>query len=597
MNKDSRIVSRVRSLSTPRANEGRALSTLRSCAASALSTPSIFVLLGLGGWSLLILLTNPSGAFPLNDDWSYSRAVETLVNHGRLQFTDFTSMTLIAQVAWGALFCLPFGFSFLALRLSTLTLGAVGILATYLLVREVRADRRTAALAASIVAFNPLYFSLSFTFMTDVPFLAISMLSLLFFVRSFRTEATHDILAGYAFATVAILIRQNGAILPVAFALVYLFKHRISRRGIQYGLVPLAIELALVGAYPLIIDYMIGLPFYYISARGVYGALADGLAGDWTHVLTVIGETLMVETLYLGLFVLPLTIVLIGWVPRTLFGRRKPWRLWAGAALTVTLGAVVLALGRVMPLSGNVLYDLGLGPPLLRDTYALGLPHLPQAPREFWLAVTVAAVIGGVPLVLTILTVGYRAVSTVTSIGQKLEPAILLVSIVAIGHLVNTAVTTTSPSYSLFDRYFIFALVPAMMLLVHQQPRPPGSELRARWATAIALTLAYGVFAVGATHDYLAWNRERWDAARDLLRRGIPAEQINGGFEFNGWYRFDEEHLEESLQSAWSRGDGYMLAFGPVNGYEELRRYHYSRWMPPGRGRIVVLRRHALHEP
>ncbi|HLA86644.1 MAG TPA: hypothetical protein VJL10_01350, partial [Anaerolineales bacterium] len=60
-------------------------------------------------WLLLVLFVNPVGKFPLNDDWSYARAVQSLVEHGHLELTGFTSMPLIAQALWGALFCLPFG--------------------------------------------------------------------------------------------------------------------------------------------------------------------------------------------------------------------------------------------------------------------------------------------------------------------------------------------------------------------------------------------------------------------------------------------------------------------------------------------------------
>jgi hypothetical protein len=36
-------------------------------------------------------------------------------------------MTRVFQIVWGALFCFPFGFSYTALRISTLTLGLVGV--------------------------------------------------------------------------------------------------------------------------------------------------------------------------------------------------------------------------------------------------------------------------------------------------------------------------------------------------------------------------------------------------------------------------------------------------------------------------------------
>ncbi len=81
-------------------------------------------------------------------------------------------MPLLTHVLWGSLFCIPFGFSFTALRFSTLTLGLIGILGTYFLLREVKSDRYIAFMGAMLLASNPIYVALSNTFMTDVPFTA-----------------------------------------------------------------------------------------------------------------------------------------------------------------------------------------------------------------------------------------------------------------------------------------------------------------------------------------------------------------------------------------------------------------------------------------
>jgi hypothetical protein len=117
--------------------------------------PHAGIALLVGAWLALVLLANPTGSFPLNDDWSFSKAVENLVDHGRLAFTGWTSMTLVAQVLWGAAFCLPFGFSFLALRLSTVVLGAIGIVAAYALLRELGTARRIGLLGAAVIGLNP----------------------------------------------------------------------------------------------------------------------------------------------------------------------------------------------------------------------------------------------------------------------------------------------------------------------------------------------------------------------------------------------------------------------------------------------------------
>ena len=146
------------------------------------------VLLGLI-WICMILLANPIGDFPLNDDWAYAYSVQHLLQHGELRFSDWTATNLLGQVVWGALFCLPFGFSFTALRFSTAVLGFVGILGTYGILRELNASRQTAAVGALTLAFCPIYFVLSLTFMNDVPFVAFAIASLYFFMRGLRLES------------------------------------------------------------------------------------------------------------------------------------------------------------------------------------------------------------------------------------------------------------------------------------------------------------------------------------------------------------------------------------------------------------------------
>ena len=138
------------------------------------------VVLIVGIWILAAVLINPRGEFPLNDDWCYAAAVKALREGEGLKLQGCNSTNIIAQVVWGALFCLPFGFSFTALRISTLTLGVVGVLARYGLLREIDADRETALFGALVLAFNPLYLGLSYTFMPDVPFVAVSVLSFYF---------------------------------------------------------------------------------------------------------------------------------------------------------------------------------------------------------------------------------------------------------------------------------------------------------------------------------------------------------------------------------------------------------------------------------
>ena len=192
------------------------------------------VLVIIGVWILVVFLINPRGEFPLIDDWAYAGMVKSLVEGGGLRIPEVAT-NIIAQVFWGALFCLPFGFSFIALRISTLTLGLIGVLALYGILRETDADRLTALFGSLLLIFNPLYLGLSYTFMSDVPFTAVSLLALYFLVRGLARDSRLEIGAGLLLACMALLIRQTGLAIFLAFGLAYLAKKGWRARNIFLG--------------------------------------------------------------------------------------------------------------------------------------------------------------------------------------------------------------------------------------------------------------------------------------------------------------------------------------------------------------------------
>jgi 4-amino-4-deoxy-L-arabinose transferase-like glycosyltransferase len=132
-------------------------------------------------WCISLAIVSPRGDFPLNDDWVYGRTVRDFVASGHY-LPPGEEVTFITNVLWGSLFCIPAGFSFNALRLSTLVLSLLGIFGTYFLMRELRQPRWSAVMAALVLGFNPIYYALSNTFMTDVPCTAIAVVAALFLV-------------------------------------------------------------------------------------------------------------------------------------------------------------------------------------------------------------------------------------------------------------------------------------------------------------------------------------------------------------------------------------------------------------------------------
>src|SRR5712691_4826406 len=122
---------------------------------------------------LPVVALRPFQDAPFIDDWTYAWSVEHLLRTGRLKILDWSVSVNVVHVLWGALFCVPFGFSFTALRVSTWVASLLGLVGLYTLLRELGVRRADALLGVGVVAFYPVYFILSFSFMTDVPFVAL----------------------------------------------------------------------------------------------------------------------------------------------------------------------------------------------------------------------------------------------------------------------------------------------------------------------------------------------------------------------------------------------------------------------------------------
>src|SRR5688572_26577028 len=131
-------------------------------------------------WLTAIILVDPRGEFPSVDDWAYLTSVRALVERGEISFSDWNAANLISQLFWGAVFALPFGVSYTSLRISTLVAALLAAFALYRLLREADAPISIALFAALALLFNPIFLSLSFTFMTDVPFVAAQTGAMLF---------------------------------------------------------------------------------------------------------------------------------------------------------------------------------------------------------------------------------------------------------------------------------------------------------------------------------------------------------------------------------------------------------------------------------
>jgi hypothetical protein len=445
------------------------------------------------------VVVDPTGNFPLNDDWSYAKAVQRWVEEGELRFGDWAAMTQLTHVALGAAVTSVTGFSHVALRFTTLAIVVAFI---------VWMGRRGAwhAPAAFALVFNPLFFSLSFTFMTDILFAVLFWMSMDLLIRN-RTGW------GTAAAVAATLTRQTGVGIGLSWVVVGAMSGRFARAASDKGALgaPLRLSIALIG---VLIVYAV-LMRHIGAISGNYNTLGDLLwILDHERPFARMGGNLALLMVYLGLFALPL-------MPLNLDRIRRDAPAWVTGLLAV--GLLALTWGRFpMTHDGNLLMGWGIGPAVVPGGHGLAAPFPWLGP-----VLNVLGALGGAVLIVRT-AAAWRDPDTDEFLRWGL--------VVCAGYLLFLVA-----GRFLFDRYLLLLLPFVLMVVgsgalsgrVARAPHGGRPLLLISWLM-IAIMAGYSIWATRVQHD---WNRARWANVEAMIEAGVPPQEIKGGFEVEGWFR------------------------------------------------------------
>jgi hypothetical protein len=428
--------------------------------------------------------------------------------------------------------------------------------------------------------------------MTDVPFFAFTTLSLYLLLRGLRSHSLLEVIIGILMACVALLIRQLGLAIFVAFGCAYIIKKGVNVQNFIKGFLPTLLGLSIQILYQKWLQFTDRLPAAYnLQVKGVVEAFYRGV----DHVIFSFSGRTLVALIYLGLFIFPLIIILVSLKFKKLDSRQQSLILFTlSTFFVVVMGLLVFVSNRKrMPFSGITLTDFGLGPLTLRDTYILNDISTPSILKMFWLVITSISVLGAA-LLLHYLFIAmmqtFYAYKISEVVGQsKNWLTTLIVSFIFIYFL-------PLGIQGFFDRYLIILLPLLMMLVSVSTTNISNWKVDSKVISiALIMMLLYGGFTIGATHDYLSWNRVRWQALHSLMQESqISPNHIDGGFEFNGWYLYDSKYKRTPGKSWWwVDKDDYIISFGPITGYEEVKRYPFRRWLPFGQENIFVLHKNT----
>ncbi len=495
-----------------------------------------------------------AGDFPLADDWSYAYSTRTLCQSGHMELLPWSGSSLVLQAAYGVLLCKTLGFSFVALRISTLVMAAAGVLGFAMLLRTARVQGRLAGLTLVLFALNPLYTNLAFTFMTDVPFVALMIWAAYFYTKGLGEDRTGALLAGSLACAASILVRQHGIfIAAAAFFACLLFPRTPMRRRSRQAVTAIALPSV------TLIAVLAWMFWWRTPPAGAANRAAEALALSATELANVGFRSLV----YLGFFALPLTATLA----RPAARNRPAMVTLALTALGACAGFLYLREGALMPYLRNVLYDFGLGPWTLRDVFFLGQ----AAPGYVGIALEVPLTVVSIASAAVLIGIWLEHLSRL----RDPREGFLIIALVFI------AAGTLLQARLFLDRHLL-PLVPLLLagLATAHRARCPGP-------ISLVLAACMAWYSVAGTHDYLAWNRTRWHLLERLESQGITAERIDGGVEYNAWRLAARLGTWPTMEQArvghprtekswwWVVGDDYRLVTRPGPGEKEFASAQY----------------------
>ena len=464
-------------------------------------------------FAVAVVITDPRGNFPLDDDWDFTLSTWNLVHTGHVQHTPFTSNIAVLQYFWGALWTILFGESSTVLRVSTLFLALASTLLIYLILRRSEVPEWLACVSALAFLFNPLIYWASFTYMTDVPELFLSVAAFALLTEALRRDSDRWMIAAVLVAVASFFVRQIGII----NALVPLIAIRRKKFTIAYG-AACALYLVLFLSGALVVSkqelqiHMVR-PSDILMGAAHYGFLNVQIA---------------------ALFFLPLSLLTI----------RRVRIVIATWFLAVAAHLIWLRRPIPYPVRGNIFVDFGLGPLTLRDTFVWGMPY----PFHLDYSVRVALMLFSTLLAIFVAAFLFRK------------------DVAAIYCIAGTVIVMFMRVY--FDRYSIDTMWPLAIAI-------PIAMKDAKTKLPVIALIVMMVFSVAGTAEYLSWNRARWQAFHWLEARGVTLEQMDGGYEINALLAVRTGQKFLGKEGFGVRDDRYVLTFRPIPGYTTLATFPY----------------------
>jgi hypothetical protein len=547
----------------------------RIAAALALATAVV-------AWTLTIAAGLVS--VPRTDDWGFAREAFSL-HGGHLHLINFGPMTKIGLLLWAQPFLWVFGNHHWALAMSVSVLMVAGLVAAYALARRRVSPLGAIGVVGCLLVFPGVVRDTA-SFMTDPAALALQLVTLALgaaAVESIGRRRTLLFAASMAVGLWAFSIRELAAAAPLAVivATVITADPVWRRRALTFG----GAFIVLAGSVWWWHHGLAGVEAY----RG-HPKLVDSAVLVASCAITV---------------ALALTPALALSLPRWWRARHTVGRI-VGAAigLAAVASRPLLAwhLGvKNWWLVGDYLQADGIN----GGKMLIGFRPTVLGPWMWHVLVALAVV----ATVLCSMLLGEWAVQWCTAEGRRRRNPDVVAGIVgwhatfAAGVLVVAAVWNGA----LFDRYTWSLVFSGSWLLLCRRGAAivPQRMHDGRLVAATVALLVAGATTVLLTVNSAAFDHARWSAARAEVAAGTPANQVDGGIEWDGYHSTSVNQdglpaITDPLVSWWSHWTAMpkvcvVVTASPISSSlgDEIGTYDWKPWLVAGRSTLHVYRLHS----
>lgn len=470
--------------------------------------PSFGDVLLIGAVLAAAVIVNPIRELLTWDDgWAYARSVFTLITTGRYQLDQWSAANMPVQIGIAAVLAKLFGYSFTLLRLTTLGLCIVLLMAFRRLL-ESNGSPPALALAIALSLFaSPVTAILSFTFMSDVQFLAWLILALALYKAGLARQKLWLVFAGSIAAAAAIGTRQFG----IAILFGWAFTFALSSRQHRPSIATLLLATGLPGACMMWQLWMgAGEPNVTQAYR-----LAEQHVLITQPIRALAREVIWRAAIwvqYSALYLIPLMPVVIGTVVARLRTASPSTRARAATMTILLMACVAIGLSLNSALTVRPRVISGVGWP------ALGIIWI--IPTQPWMTENVQRLLD---------LVGFAAIAPL-SLLMFLKPKLLpnrwphpnVLFIAGTG----VALFGMLFIYVQLNDTYVVALLPFLLMGVAATLDKAPSRF---WITSnVVWSLAILVTVSGLTRHNFDVQQRLWDAADRAVAYGLPYDQVAG---------------------------------------------------------------------